>query len=204
MHGPGYAPPPPPRPSRGGLITLRVLFVTMAVLSCGFLAWVCMLRLAVVTRGRRDWIAFTVSVAHIVLVVLILGTDPGVEEFTTWRGDVGMSLLLAGVPANVAYYLYAEIRHFGGTASAAYAHPHLGTTAVGRQGYGYPAPPPPPPQPQPQPYMPAQPTRQPPVPSSPRTEPQAHPQRPAPARIDQVRAELDELSDYLRRQEGDR
>ncbi|GAA3499181.1 hypothetical protein GCM10019016_062850 [Streptomyces prasinosporus] len=28
------------------------------------------------------------------------------------------------------------------------------------------------------------------------------PQRPAPARIDQVRAELDELSDYLRRQDG--
>jgi hypothetical protein len=36
--------------------------------------------------------------------------------------------------------------------------------------------------------------------------PPAHtppPQRPAPARIDQVRAELDELSDYLRRQDGD-
>jgi hypothetical protein len=28
--------------------------------------------------------------------------------------------------------------------------------------------------------------------------------RPGPARIDQVRAELDELSDYLRKQEGDR
>ena len=28
------------------------------------------------------------------------------------------------------------------------------------------------------------------------------PQRPAPARIDQVRAELDELSDYLRKHDG--
>ncbi|MFD0393694.1 hypothetical protein ACFQ3Z_19900 [Streptomyces nogalater] len=28
------------------------------------------------------------------------------------------------------------------------------------------------------------------------------PQPPAPARIEQVRAELDELSDYLRRQDG--
>ncbi len=30
---------------------------------------------------------------------------------------------------------------------------------------------------------------------------QPQPQRPAPARIDQVRAELDELSDYLRKHE---
>jgi hypothetical protein len=30
------------------------------------------------------------------------------------------------------------------------------------------------------------------------------PQAPPPHRIDQVRAELDELSDYLRKQEGER
>ncbi|MBK3648045.1 hypothetical protein JHN46_46610 [Streptomyces sp. MBT33] len=39
------------------------------------------------------------------------------------------------------------------------------------------------------------------MPQPPATAP-APPQRPAPARIDQVRAELDELSDYLRKHPG--
>ncbi|GGZ16559.1 hypothetical protein [Streptomyces poonensis] len=220
MHGPGYAPPPPHRPSPGALITLRVLFVVLAVLSCGFLAWASMLRLAVVTRRRIDWILFTASVAHVALCFLILITDPGEEEFTTWRGDVGMSLLLTGMLVTVAYYLYADIRHFSRPALAPYGnvhahtHPHTATTLFGRQqaGYGYPAPQPQAPQPQapqPQPQAP-QPQPQPPYapapPAQPPVQPRSQPQsqRPAPARIDQVRAELDELSDYLRKHEGDR
>lgn len=204
MHGPGYAPPPPHRPSQGGLITLRVLFVAMAVLSCGFAAWACMLRLAVVTHRRRDWTLFVLSLAHIVVVLYILASDPGADEFTTWRGDVGMSLLLGGMVVTIAFYLYAEITHFARLARAPYGHPHphgphAGTTVIGRQGMGYGFPAPQPQAPRPQPYIPAPPV-QPPVPP----QPQPQQQRPEPARIDQVRAELDELSDYLRRQEGDK
>lgn len=59
------------------------------------------------------------------------------------------------------------------------------------------------PVPQPQPQPPLHQTQ---MPQPPYTPPQSQtpvppppPQRPAPARIDQVRAELDELSDYLRK-----
>jgi hypothetical protein len=41
-----------------------------------------------------------------------------------------------------------------------------------------------------------------PIPGPPQTGPLTAPQRPAPDRIDQVRAELDELSDYLRKHDG--
>jgi hypothetical protein len=70
-------------------------------------------------------------------------------------------------------------------------------------GYAYPQPVPPfaattAPSTQQPPYAPAPmthaPVPRPPVP--------APPQRPAPVRIDQVRAELDELSDYLRKHPG--
>jgi hypothetical protein len=197
MHGPGYAPPPPHRPSQGAQITLRVVFVALAVLSCGFAAWASMLRLALVTKRPRDWILFMLAIAHIVGVVVLLATDPGDEEFTTWRGDVGMSLLLGGMIVIVAYYLFAEIRHF----SPAHQMSYTRTTGYSQPGtgYGFPAPQPysaahtptPAPTPPPQPQPPVQQGPQP-------------PQRPAPARIDQVRAELDELSDYLRKHEGDR
>ena len=48
MHGQGYM-PPPQRPSHGVQIGLRVLFVALAVLSIGFLAWTALLRLALTT-----------------------------------------------------------------------------------------------------------------------------------------------------------
>ena len=72
--------------------------------------------------------------------------------------------------------------------------------------YGYPqaptaAQPPGPQPPTPQPYA-GTPVPQPPAPQSAPAPPP--PQRPAPVRIDQVRAELDELSDYLRKHEDGR
>ena len=54
MQGHGYAPTPPPGPDQGGQVTLRVIFVVVAVMSCGLLAWACLLRLASVTRRPRD------------------------------------------------------------------------------------------------------------------------------------------------------
>ncbi|UUU33368.1 hypothetical protein JIX56_27895 [Streptomyces sp. CA-210063] len=197
MHGHGYAPTPPPGPDQGGQVTLRVIFVVVAVMSCGVLAWACLLRLASVTRRTRDWWLFALAIVHIVATLYIIGTDPGKEEFTTWRGDVGMSMLFGGLIAIVAYYLAADIRHFSRSGTVP-SSPYAQTTVYSQQsGYSYP------PVQVPQPYTPAPPVQQSPVQPQPPQQPQAQPQ-PGPARIDQVRAELDELSDYLRKHEGDR
>ncbi|KND44398.1 MULTISPECIES: hypothetical protein [Streptomyces] len=201
MQGHGYAPTPPPGPDQGGQVTLRVIFVVVAVMSCGLLAWACLLRLASVTRRPRDWWLFALALVHIIATLYIIGTDPGEKEFTTWRGDVGMGMLFGGLVAIVAYYLYADITHFN-RARTALSSPYAQTTAYSQQsGYSYP------PVQVPQPYIPAPPVAQPPVqhqPPQPPRRPEPEPQRPGPARIDQVRAELDELSDYLRNHEGDR
>ncbi|MCC9710107.1 hypothetical protein E4N62_35510 [Streptomyces sp. MNU76] len=135
MQGHGYAPTPPPGPDQGGQVTLRVIFVVVAVMSCGLLAWACLLRLASVTRRPRDWWLFALALVHIVVTLYIIGTDPGKDEFTTWRGDVGMGLLLGGLAAIVAYYLYADIRHFS-HARTAPPSPFAQTTAYsGQTGY---------------------------------------------------------------------
>ncbi|WP_371579713.1 hypothetical protein [Streptomyces sp. NBC_01314] len=202
MQGHGYAPTPPPGPDQGGQVTLRVIFVVVAVMSCGLLAWACLLRLASVTRRTRDWWLFALAIVHIIATLYIIGTDPGEEEFTTWRGDVGMSMLFGGLLAIVAYYLAADIRHSSRSRMIPQS-PYAQTTAYSQQtGYSYP------PVQVPQPYTPAPPV-QPPVqpqhlPQQAQPQPGPEPQRPGPARIDQVRAELDELSDYLRKHEGDR
>ncbi|MPY46424.1 hypothetical protein FNH04_42940, partial [Streptomyces phyllanthi] len=144
MHGPGYAPPPPHRPSQGAQITLRVIFVALAVMSCGVFAWASLLRLASVTRKKLDWALFVLGIVHIVLVITLLAADPGEDEFTTWRGNGGMWLLLIGMVVTVAYYLYADIRHFGPSGPAQYAQTTGGyaqTTggyAPPQTGYGYP------------------------------------------------------------------
>ncbi|QEU93873.1 hypothetical protein [Streptomyces kanamyceticus] len=170
MQGHGYAPPPPPPPPSGGSpVTLRVLFVALAVVSCGMLAWAALLRLALVTRKAYDWVLFGLVVALDVLALALVGIDKGVEDFEG-PGNTGMVILLCTMLAVVAYYLYADIRHF----SRYRQRPPTGYVPPQAQpGYGYPPP-----------YQ------------------QAPAQAPAPARIHQVRAELDELSDYLRKQEG--
>ncbi|MEI5099505.1 hypothetical protein RB200_14020 [Streptomyces sp. PmtG] len=188
MHGHGYAPPPPPAPSAGSPVTLRVLFVVLAVVTCGFLAWAALLRLALVTRKTRDWVLFWLLVALDVTAVVLIGIDQGDEEFAA-PGNAGMTILVATVVPVVAYYLTMDIRYFArlAQAQAVYHQPQF-------PGYA-------PQQPQaPQPPQPSYgyPTQ---TAATPVQNPAPAPP-PRPARIDQVRAELDELSDYLRKQEG--
>ncbi|GHE85949.1 hypothetical protein GCM10018785_62120 [Streptomyces longispororuber] len=214
MHGHGYAPPPPPAPSAGSQVTLRVLFVVLAFLTCGFLAWAAMLRLALVTRKARDWFLFVVVVALDVTAAVLIGIDPGDEEFTG-TGNAGMTILIASFVAVTAYYLTMEIRHFAKLAEAgardpyrqqytAYPAPQPHPTAYGYPQQTLPAPAPQPPA-SPGPPAPG-PHQAPAAPHTPTHTPTpgvpTPPVRPAPVRIEQVRAELDELSDYLRRQEG--
>ncbi|MFE4665071.1 hypothetical protein ACFRI7_25470 [Streptomyces sp. NPDC056716] len=203
-------------PSTGVLVFLRVLFVVISVCSLGFLTASMMLRLALVTRKALDWALFVAVVAIDVLAMVLIGKDPG-DEIDTAIGYTGLTLLLVTVAAVVVYYLTAEIRHYHDRRLRYGPYPPAPAPAP---AYGYPQP-----QPQP-PYTATTVSQMPPVqrpphtpapPSAPHGTPAPHaphtppptarpatptppPQRPA--RIDEVRAELDELSDYLRNQDG--
>ncbi|MFC7309897.1 hypothetical protein ACFQVC_37490 [Streptomyces monticola] len=206
MHGHGFA-PPPQRPSTALPVVLRVIFVLLAVFSCGLLAWAPLLRLAILTREVRDWVLFGVSFVLIVTSLILIGAEP-TQELDTGQEYFGLVLLLGGGAAIVAYYLFAEIRHF----SRPHPQPHAGYAPTPPPpAYGYPQPGPAPHQQTthtsgPPPHIPPQPLH----PQAaqahlhPHPQPHPHPQRPAPARIDQVRAELDELSSLLRKQDEPR
>ncbi|MFB4423877.1 hypothetical protein C5F59_022675 [Streptomyces sp. QL37] len=211
MHGYGYPPEQQPKrsPSSAALVTLRVVFVALALLSCGLLAWAAMLRLAIVTRRQRDWWLFGLVLALNAGLIVYLGMLPEEEEvMTDGQAIITLSWMFVVFVGTVTYYLYADIRHFGPYGGppagppqvfhpAPYGAPHPGAPSFPSAGsgprqapaspaYGYP------------PAPRRSPT--PPVPAAPSDTP-----RPAaPQRLDQVRAELDELSDYLRKEGGGR
>ncbi|WP_416530741.1 hypothetical protein [Streptomyces coelicoflavus] len=187
MHGHGYAPPPPPRrPATVVLVLLRVFFVALPLLSIGFLAWISTLYAAIVTRRPRDWWAFAASAALLVVSFCFLVTDD-TDDFSTPAGTTGMIILLLNACACAGYFLFADISHHRQPPHPAHLPP---MPLPPTPGYGHPQPL--------YPYAPASAPVLPPVPPY-----QAPPQhRPTPARIDQVRAELDELSDYLRGHDG--
>ncbi|MER5312917.1 hypothetical protein ABT034_34675 [Streptomyces sp. NPDC002773] len=160
-------------------ITVRVLITVLVVLSLGLLAWVAMLRIAIMRRSGRDWALFWVH-----LVLNIACVVPLEQRFAgTWMNTAGMVALLVQMAVVACYFLVVDIRHH---------QPAPVMVMV----------PPPPARP------PMQPSAQPPYPYQPIGYAQA-PQLPLPTaspaptpapgpRIDQVRAELDELSDLLR------
>ncbi|MFF3454803.1 hypothetical protein ACFYXH_10800 [Streptomyces sp. NPDC002730] len=201
MHGHGYAPPQPKRPPTALLVAMRVLFVALALLSFGMLAWGTMLRIAIMRRRRLDWLLFWVSLALAITAFVVIGEfgsdaeiDAAEQDEMTALDYVFLPLLLGlaiGVPT---HYLVADIRH--------YQEP--------RASWG---PPPPPYANRTAPYaaptvpygLPPQPTQMPHTSQRPGSGyPPVPPQQPQPdkPRIDQVRAELDELSDYLRKEQG--
>lgn len=218
MHGPVPAHPPHRPPARATVILLRVVFVAVAVLSLGLLAWATLLRAALVRRGQLSWWLFGGD------VVVLLGSFLLVTNYpeTDWRTDLGVGLVLLQIAVAVAYYLVVDVRaqqatgYPNGRAPAAYGMPPA-------HPYGVPQPPAPdpryaPPQPYgapgpapvnpyamtetrlPQPGGPGAPAHPSPPPAGPYAPPPDRPQ--PPQRIDRVRAELDELSDYLRKEEG--
>jgi hypothetical protein len=232
MQGQGHHQPVTPPPPTGLLVFLRVLFVAVALGSIGFLMWVPMLRLAIVTRKAVDWVIFALSVVLLVVSVALLLSEPD-DEVDTVAETVGVLLLLITLFGVVSYYLAADIRHFDERrrrAEAAFAaHGHgnghgSGHGPTGAYGYpqntgpyGYPV------LPQQQPGTwsagghTAAPHHTPAATHTPGPHHTATP-NPTPAvtpthtpppttpvpggRIDQVRAELDELSELLRKQDG--
>ncbi|MFG3406516.1 hypothetical protein [Streptomyces sp. NPDC048142] len=179
MHG--YGPPPQqpttPRPSSATLIAVRVILVVVTVLSCGLLGWAAMLRLAIVTRRPRDWVLLAVVIVlNAGLFAFIMATPDDPDDMSD-ASALLLILWLVSVPAGViTYYLYAETRHY----STLGPPPPYATPAPAPV---HPTPPPYQQHQQPNPYT-----------------VQAPPPTPAPQRLDQVRAELDELSDYLRKE----
>ncbi|MFB7270564.1 hypothetical protein [Streptomyces sp. NPDC056244] len=173
MFGPGFAPTPRRRPHIATLITLRVVFVALTVLSLGFLGWTAMLKIAIMRRRAVDWVLCLVALAwEFGFFVFMVGTADA--EASNWD-IVAMTLLVLSIAAVACYFLVVDIGHYsqvGRIPVVPYTPPPY--------GYGYPPPYAAPVRPQP----PAQPQ-----PAPPRT----------PPRIDQVRAELDELSDILRK-----
>ncbi|MEU7553772.1 hypothetical protein AB0B01_15740 [Streptomyces sp. NPDC044571] len=184
MHGPGIPPQQGPQPSTGGVVALRVLFALLPVLSCGFLAWGTMLRLAVVTRKSRDWGLLAASGVLTVFWIALINADK-TPDTSGWQSDTGaLGTILTGFAVCV-YFLIADIRHHDVAAAA-------------RTAPWYP--------PRPAPYVPPQQQNTTPAAYAYPPTPQQQAPAPAPAapatppRIGQVRAELDELSELLRKQ----
>ncbi|MFE5908415.1 hypothetical protein ACFQ6B_04920 [Streptomyces wedmorensis] len=188
MYGPPQAPQPPKSPASGGLIALRVLFAALPLLSCGFLAWAPLLRLAIVTRRALDWVlcglAFAAGAA-----LFSYAAATGDKESGTLEAFVGVGTITVLAAGSVTYYLVAEIRHYERRRTApGQVPPPYGPLghAYGADGAAVTVPSP---VGRPNPYT-----------SAPPPEPPAQtPQPPAAPRIEQVRAELDELSDLLRK-----
>ncbi|KUJ66735.1 hypothetical protein ACZ90_33955 [Streptomyces albus subsp. albus] len=219
--GPGFAPPQHHHPrSRAVVVLLRVIFALLPLLSIGFLSWVSMLRLAIMRRRRQDWALFW---AELLLVVGCLVTLEDHFE-KSWISDAGMATLLVAAAGVTVYFLVVDIRHHRTGPAGALPSPALPHGAVpgpygpyappqpgpATHGYGYPPPHPHPAAPhfaQPPQLAPPQHPTQPVLPQPAPYDPPAPAPAPAPQqsqppqRINQVRAELDELSDLLRREQ---
>ncbi|MFI1419441.1 hypothetical protein ACH4VX_15845 [Streptomyces sp. NPDC020731] len=200
MYGHGAA---PPTPSAAMVITQRVLYAAAGVLCCGLLACVPLFRVAFLRGRLLDWAAAWVSIPLSIACLAVVGSLPESD----YRTDVALAAVLILGASAAAYYLTVDIRlHRRPHPYAGQMPPPSHATTMHGPGthapYGYPQQGSPyAPTPVPQPQAPHTPVPHTPAPPTPVPPPQS-PQHPAPARIDQVRAELDELSDYLRRQDG--
>ncbi|SDN87232.1 hypothetical protein [Actinacidiphila guanduensis] len=233
MYGPGQAAAPPKPANSSVAVLLRVVFTVLPIVSLGFLAWGGMLYLAVLGRRTLDWLvlAVTAGMGAIAFVCFAVSDDDN-----DWQANTGGGLIITCMFAGAIYFLAADIRRRGPDRRKAWppagtgigypaANPYatglgmpLGPATgsagpIGPQpGYphgGYPVAgpvtPATPATPVPGPAL-AQPHHQPPQPAVPPISGAAAGPPPGPRKIDQVRAELDELSDYLRkeRDQGDR
>ncbi|MET9801476.1 hypothetical protein [Streptomyces sp. NPDC006368] len=161
----------PPRPAvTAGVIAVRVIICALIVLTLGLLAWVAMLRIAIMRRSGRDWALFW---GQLVLnIACLVSLEQRLADH--WISNVGMAGLLVQMAGVFIYYLIVDIRHHQ-RVTAPMMPGQYGPPPMPSYGYGYPPAPASAPTPAPAPVQ--------------------------PPRIDQVRAELDELSDLLRKEE---
>ncbi|KQX57853.1 hypothetical protein ASE09_22985 [Streptomyces sp. Root66D1] len=182
-----------------------MLITVLVLLSLGFLAWVAMLRIAIMRRSGRDWALFWAQ-----LVLNIGCVVPLEERFAgTWMNNAGMVVLLVQMALVTGYFLVVDIRHHQPAPIVVMAPPPPPYLPMGHvYAPGTPGTPPAvAPRPDldgaPNPYTcaPPLPANHGPLPGTQGTVPANQaPLPPHPPRIDQVRAELDELSDLLRKE----
>lgn len=202
MYAPGLPPTAPRRvPGRPWIVSMRVLFTLLALCSLGMLLWAPLLRLAFVRRRALDWWIAGAGFVFVCVLLPILGRDePNVEAHGI--DYVLIPLLLLVLAGACVYYLVADVRHYARLTGKDAAFPQ----PVPGYGYVTTVPMPTPPYGQPQTYPPHAQQQPYPLPLTRCPQPEdarPAPQHPAPPqRINQVRAELDELSDYLRKEEG--
>ncbi|MFJ4847408.1 MULTISPECIES: hypothetical protein [unclassified Streptomyces] len=177
MNGPGPVPPPPPAQSGGTAVALRATFLVLTALSCGFLSCLPLLHLAVQRRRALDWVLFWTGTAVTVAAFATIGTLP---ESNPWT-DAALIVVISMVPLVGVHYLVADMALHRKQALPGYP-PYAATVPY------------PPQQPGPGGYNPYSSVPTPPPAQQP-------PVAPHPPRLNQVRAELDELSDLLRKQE---
>lgn len=215
MHGHGFAPPQPSRPSTALLVVVRIVLVALALLSFGLLAWGTMLRIAIMRGRRMDWALFWASLVLAVASLVVMGEVSTAGETASAQEDprpvdwvclAALFGLAVGVPV---HYLVTDIRHHQPHRPGAGAPPPAAGSPYGPAGpfrspyaappaYGYPPAAPPistGPAPAHRPTPPPYPASGSPAASTP---PPGRTPAPGTPRIDQVRAELDELSDLLR------
>jgi hypothetical protein len=205
MYGPGAA---PPTRSAATVLTLRVLFAAAGVLTCGVFACVPLFRVALL-RGRwYQWAAAWLSLPLCIACFMVVGVLPEADH----RTDVALAVVLLVGAASSAWFVTVDIRfHNERRRGAGYGLP-LSQAPTVHSASGYPQPV----SPYAQTHVPQTPVGPAPIPLTsppaqqhgtvppvgPTPVPPTSGPPPGPARIDQVRAELDELSDYLRRQDG--
>jgi hypothetical protein len=213
------------------VIWLRVLFTALPVLSLGFFAWGSLLRLALVRKNALDWALMAIDAVLIICAYIMVGMASDDGSWQSNVGTMSVLVVMFGTPAyfliaDIRFWSAVPQGYAmppGPPAGYMAQSPY--STGYGPMGGGIPRPAPMPqqgPMPQQTPVPNQNPmARQTPVPHStpvpnqtpvpPRTgvPPQTSMPssgsagtQPQPPRIDQVRAELDELSDYLRKEEG--
>lgn len=203
--GPGFQPTPRRRPNRAVLVILRVVIVTLTMVSVGFLGWGAMLRIAVVRRRPVDWTLFGVAAALSVGSLVVMGSGASSEVRNVDVLLVGLNFLASIVIS--AYFLSVDIKHFGRydrPPAVPYGPGHRLPPQQQPYGFGYQEHSTAQTRPTSQPPLPLQQPVQPVQPSHPPQQPQPSPASYQPPRIDQVRAELDELSDLLRKDQATR
>jgi hypothetical protein len=202
MYGTGPVPgaasqPPPPNGrqadearARQIVLGVRVGLAALGFVTCGLLSWVGLVRLAVRRKRPLDWGVLAATIVLLVLAVVLGGGDgPG--------SGFGTGLLICIWLGAPAYFVAADIMHvrqLEAAKAAAGGYPAQTPPPPATGAYGYPTVPS-----QPGPaaagygYPPVVAAPPPAVPPAAGTDPN---------RIGQVRAELDELSDLLRREDG--
>ncbi|WP_086861276.1 hypothetical protein, partial [Streptomyces milbemycinicus] len=181
-----------PRPAATATVAvLRVVFVGLSLLTFGLLSWVTMLRVAILRRRALDWLLFWGTCVVVVLAFVEFGTGPDEPDALAYTTLAGMFLLSCAV---ATHFLIVDIKqHRPAPIVAPGVGPYIPPGyPTGPAPYGYPVPPH-----QHQAVPPQQPLQ--PLPPHQPVQPQPQPQ---PQRIQRVRAELDALSDYLRREQG--